>query len=158
MVAIAQTLFAIPSGYIAHRIGRRTAIRAALLILMGIMILVAILSSPLGAPLGTGLRFNILLALMFFFGIFWITIVTNSFPMLWQMATFGTIGVYTGLYYTFSQTAAISAPPITGAIIDMFGYPGIFIFAAVCELAAFFIMGKVRKGEPGDVAAAVTKA
>jgi maltose/moltooligosaccharide transporter len=158
MVAIAQTLFAIPSGYIAHRIGRRTAIRAALLILMGIMILVAILSSPLGAPLGTGLRFNILLALMFFFGIFWITIVTNSFPMLWQMATFGTIGVYTGLYYTFSQTAAISAPPITGAIIDTFGYPGIFIFAAVCELAAFFIMGKVRKGEPGDVAAAVTKA
>ena len=158
MVAIAQTLFAIPSGYIAHRIGRRTAIRSALIVLMGIMVLVAILSSPLGAPLGVGLRFNLLLALMFVFGVFWITIVTNSFPMLWQMATFGTIGVYTGLYYTFSQTAAISAPPITGAIIDMFGYPGIFIFAAACEFAAFMIMGKVSKGEAGDAAATATKA
>lgn len=158
MVAIAQTLFAIPSGYIAHRIGRRTAIRGALLVLMVIMVLVAMLSSPIGAPLGTGLRFNLLLALMFVFGIFWITIVTNSFPMLWQMATFGTIGVYTGLYYTFSQTAAISSPPITGAIIDMFGYPGIFIFAALCELAAFFFMGKVRKGEPGDAAGTAAKA
>jgi maltose/moltooligosaccharide transporter len=158
MVAIAQTLFAIPSGYIAHRIGRRTAIRGALLVLVGILTLTAIISSPLAAPLGTGLRFNMLLALMFVFGVFWITIVTNSFPMLWQMATFGTIGVYTGLYYTFSQTAAISAPPVTGAIIDVFGYPGIFIFAALCEFVAFTMMGKVRKGEPGDAANPAAKA
>lgn len=149
-VAIAQLLFAIPSGYIAHRIGRRKAIRFSLLILTVLLGLAAIVASPVAASIGAGLRFNLLLAIMFAYGIFWITIVTNSFPMLWQMATFGTIGVYTGLYYTFSQAAAISSPPITGAIIDIIGYSGIFVFAALCMLVARFFMGKVQKGEPGE--------
>jgi len=157
-VAIAQLLFAIPSGYIAHRIGRKKAIRGSLLVLTVLLGLSAVISSPIAASLGAGLRFNLLLASMFAYGIFWITIVTNSFPMLWQMATFGTIGVYTGLYYTFSQTAAISAPPVTGAIIDLVGYPGIFVFAAICEFVAFVMMGKVSKGEPGDVAGTTSKA
>ncbi|MBU0927853.1 MAG: MFS transporter [Spirochaetes bacterium] len=154
MVAIAQTLFAIPSGYVAHRIGRRKAIRAALLVLVAILGVTAFLASGFAGSLDTGLRFNILLGLMFVFGIFWITIITNSFPMLWQMATFGTIGVYTGLYYTFSQTAAISSPPLTGALIDLVGYSGIFVFAALCMLVAYSFMGKVAKGEPGEKPAA----
>jgi MFS family permease len=149
-VAIAQLLFAIPSGYIAHRIGRRKAIRLSLLTLTILLGLAAVVASTLTASMDSGLRFNLLLAIMFAYGIFWITIVTNSFPMLWQMATFGTIGVYTGLYYTFSQTAAISSPPITGAIIDLVGYPGIFVFAALCMLVARFFMGKVQKGEPNE--------
>ena len=153
-VAIAQTLFAIPSGYVAHRIGRRKAIRGSLLVLVAILGLTAFVASPLAAPLGAALRFNLLLAMMFVYGVFWITIITNSFPMLWQMATFGSIGLYTGLYYTFSQTAAISSPPVTGAIIDLVGYPGIFVFAALCEFAAFVLMGKVTKGEPGEKPAA----
>ncbi len=149
-VAIAQTLFAIPSGYLAHRIGRRKAIRGSLLVLTAVLALGALISSPLAESLGSSMRFNMLLAIMFIYGVFWITIITNSFPMLWQMATFGTIGVYTGLYYTFSQTAAISSPPITGALIDVVGYPGIFVFAALCMLVARFFMGLVQKGEPGE--------
>lgn len=153
-VAIAQTVFAIPSGYLAHRIGRRKAIRGSLLVLTVVLALGALISSPLAESLGSSMRFNVLLGIMFVYGIFWITIITNSFPMLWQMATFGTIGVYTGLYYTFSQTAAISSPPITGALIDIVGYPGIFVFAALCMLVARFFMGKVQKGEPGEKPAA----
>ena len=118
--------------------------------LTAVLALGALISSPLAEPLGSSMRFNVLLGIMFVYGIFWITIITNSFPMLWQMATFGTIGVYTGLYYTFSQTAAISSPPITGALIDLVGYPGIFVFAALCMLVARFFMGKVQKGEPGE--------
>jgi len=57
------------------------------------------------------------------------------------------MGIYTGLYYTFSQAAAISAPPITGAIIDIAGYPGIFIFGSISMMAAWFIMGGVKRGE-----------
>ncbi|OHD27357.1 MAG: MFS transporter [Spirochaetes bacterium GWB1_59_5] len=154
-VAIAQLLFAIPSGYIAHRIGRRKAIRLSLLVLTALLGFAAVIASPIVASIGAALRFNLLLAVMFAYGIFWITIVTNSFPMLWQMATFGTIGVYTGLYYTFSQAAAISSPPLTGAIIDLVGYPGIFVFAALCMLVARFFMGKVQKGEPGEKPAVV---
>ena len=156
IVAISQAIFAIPSGYVAHRIGRRKAIRLALVVLACILIFGSFIASPLATPLGSTVRFYALLGVMFLFGIFWITVITNSFPMLWQMATFGTIGIYTGLYYTFSQTAAISSPPLTGALIDFVGYSGIFIFAAACMLVAFFFMGKVRKGEPGQEEAGST--
>lgn len=85
--------------------------------------------------------------LLFIFGTFWVSVVTNSFPMLWQMASYSNMGIYTGLYYTFSQGAAIAAPPITGFIIDLFGFQGIFVFASVCMFAAFLVMGKVTQGE-----------
>ena len=153
MVGVAQALFAIPSGFVAHRIGRRKAIRGALVVIVVLFSACAFLVSSLAGSLGLGTRFAIFLAVLFVLGAFWITIITNSFPMLWQMATFGTIGIYTGLYYTFSQGAAISSPPVTGAIIDAFGYPGIFFFAAACMLLAYFLMGKVRSGEPSEQAA-----
>lgn len=149
MVGISYAIFAIPSGYVAHRLGRRKTIRAALLVLVALL-LALFAFGPLTASLSSGLRFAAFLALMFVFGTFWVTIVTNSFPMLWQMASFGTMGIYTGLYYTFSQIAAITAPPITGGIIDLAGYPGIFAFAAACMLAAFCFMGLVKKGEPAE--------
>jgi maltose/moltooligosaccharide transporter len=151
MVGIAYALFAIPSGYVAHRIGRRKAIRSSLVALVAILLLLAAFG-PLSAGLSSGLRFAAFLVLMFAFGAFWVTVITNSFPMLWQMASFGTIGIYTGLYYTFSQLAAIAAPPVTGGLIDLVGYPSIFAFAAACMILAFFIMGKATGGEPGKEA------
>jgi MFS family permease len=60
------------------------------------------------------------------------------------------MGIYTGLYYTASQGAAILAPVLTGAIIDLVGYRGIFLFCSACMLAAFLVMGKVRSGEPTE--------
>jgi len=68
--------------------------------------------------------------------------------MLWQMATFGTMGIYTGLYYTFSQAAAIAGPVLAGPIIDLWDYRGIFLFGAAAMLSAFLFMGKVTRGEP----------
>jgi len=90
-------------------------------------------------------------ALLFIFGMFWVTVVTNSFPMLWQMATYGNMGIYTGLYYTFSQAASILAPPITGFIIDLTSFRGIYIYSAVCMFGAFLTMGLVKKGEVGQL-------
>jgi MFS family permease len=147
MVGIAYAIFAIPSGYVAHRIGRKKTIRASLLV---ISILTAILFVHpwITAGLSGSLKLGTFWAIMFLFGIFWVSIITNSFPMLWQMAEWGTIGIYTGLYYTASQAAAILAPILTGLIIDIFGYPGIFLFCTICMLCARFVMGKVTKGEP----------
>ena len=146
MVGIAYAVFAIPSGYVAHRVGRKKSIRAALIVLAALLALLFAFG-PLASALSPGLRFAAFLALMFAFGAFWVTVITNSFPMLWQMATYGTMGVYTGLYYTFSQLAAIIAPPITGAIIDAAGYPAIFAFAAACMFVALLLMGQVKRGE-----------
>jgi len=98
--------------------------------------------------MGAGGSLILFLALMFLYGGIWIGVVVNSFPMLWQLSSYGNIGVYTGLYYTFSQGAAITAPPISGAIIDTLGYAGIFIFGALCMLGAWLSMGGVKRGEP----------
>jgi len=152
MVGIAYAIFALPSGYVAHRFGRRKTIRTSLLVIA--ILTVLLFAHPvLTAPLPSSLKLASFWLIMFLFGIFWVSIITNSFPMLWQMAEWGTIGIYTGLYYTASQAAAILAPVLTGGIIDIFGYSGIFLFCSVCMLAARFFMGKVTKGEPAGVSA-----
>lgn len=152
MVAIAYALFAIPSGIIAHKVGRRKTIRGSLFILTGVMVIV-FLHHPLSNMLGftVTVRQVSFWALMFLFGAFWVSVVTNSFPMLWQMASFSDMGIYTGLYYFFSQLAAILAPPITGGLIDLFGFRSIYVFAALFMLASFIIMGFVTRGEPKDL-------
>jgi Na+/melibiose symporter-like transporter len=149
VAGISSVIMAVPCGYLAHRLGRRRFIRISLVCLAAILALIPICGF-LGARAGLGpsAALGIFLALMFLYGAVWIGVTVNSFPMLWQMASFGNMGVYTGLYYTFSQGAAILAPPITGLIIDLAGFWGIFIFGSLCMLAAWFTMGGVRAGEP----------
>lgn len=153
MVGIAYAIFAIPSGVVAHRIGRKKTIRISLVALTGLTFLLY-LHYPVSAGLGLShtATFASFWALLFLFGIFWVSVVTNSFPMLWQMATFANMGIYTGLYYFFSQGAGIIAPGITGGLRDLFGARIIFLAAAICMLAAFLVMGLVRKGEVTDSA------
>jgi MFS family permease len=151
MVGIAYALFAIPSGIVAHRFGRRRTIRVSLIALTAITLLL-FLHYPLTVGLGLtgGAAVYSFWAILFLFGIFWVSVVTNSFPMLWQMATYANMGIYTGLYYFFSQGAGIVAPGITGALRDLFGPRVIFLSAALCMFAAYILMGFVRRGEPSD--------
>ncbi len=150
MVGIAYAIFAIPSGKLAHKQGRKRTIRGALIAIIIVLLLVFAHGYIFknAAPTLTLVTFWILL---FCFGIFWVTIVTNSFPMLWQMSDYTTVGIYTGLYYFFSQAASIIAPPISGACIDLFGYPSLFVFAAIFMGVAFLLMSRVDKGEPDDL-------
>lgn len=149
MVGIAYAIFAIPSGKFAHKHGRKKTIRGALICLVTVLILVFLHGVLLKGLPGT-VKLITFWALLFCFGIFWVTIVTNSFPMLWQMSTFSTVGIYTGLYYFFSQAASIISPPLSGACIDIFGYPSLFIYAAIFMTIAYFTMSKVDRGEPED--------
>lgn len=151
MVGVASALSAIPMGYAASRWGRRRMIRISLL---GVAFLTfaAFFLIPAGTAFGiaqTDLAVPFW-ALMFLFGVFWISVVANSFPMLWQMARHSNIGVYTGLYYTFSQLAAIAAPALSGAVIDAAGFPSMFLFCSVFFVLAFLTMGFVKGGEKDD--------
>ena len=160
IAGIAYALFAIPMGALAHKIGRRKLIQTSLIALCVITGLFFAVS--LFGPGVTAIRnsaFMVFLGLMFIYGIFWGSVLTNSFPMLWQMSTFGNIGIYTGVYYLFSQSASILAPPITGLIIDFtklfkpsieYQYSVIFLIASLCMLAAFFVMNSVKRGEATD--------
>ncbi|MFP4509988.1 MAG: MFS transporter [Spirochaetaceae bacterium] len=158
-VAIGYMIMAIPSGVIAHRFGRRRVIRVCL---VGIIVSLALmfLHNPfmtlLGVPATPG--WIVFLLLLFVFGMSWGSVITNSFPMLWQMAHFGNMGIYTGLYYFFSQGAAIASPPLSGGVIDLFGLAlgettglrMIFLYSAVMMAVALVIMGYVRGGEAGE--------
>lgn len=155
-VAIGYMLLAIPSGIIAHRFGRRRVIRTGL---GGIVVLLLLMfvHEPLTrlAGLPATAAWILFLGLLFLFGMCWGSVITNSFPMLWQMAHFGNMGIYTGLYYFFSQGAAITSPPISGAVIDLFtlafgptaGLRMIFFYSSIMMAAAFLVMGRVRGGE-----------
>jgi len=148
MVGIAYALFAIPSGIVAHKIGRKKTIRISLTFLTIITTLLFFhypLTSMLGLSQTAG--FLSFWVILFLFGAFWVSVVTNSFPMLWQMATYANMGIYTGLYYFFSQGAGIVAPGITGVLRDLFGPRIIFLAAAVCMGAACLLMGFVHRGE-----------
>ena len=149
MVGIAYALFAVPSGKLAHRIGRRKTIRIALCGAIVVLTLVAI-HGFIAIKVRSAVMLYIFWALLFLFGIFWVSIVTNSFPMLWQMATYKTMGIYTGVYYFFSQLASIISPPIAGGVTDLWGYPALFIFGALFMAIAFVLMNFVHRGEPEE--------
>ena len=149
MVGIAYAIFAVPSGKFAHKRGRKKTIRGALIGIIAVLFLV-FLHSTLTAGMPYGLRLGTFWALLFCFGIFWVTVVTNSFPMLWQMADYKTIGIYTGLYYFFSQAASIISPPLAGGATDLFGYPALFLYGMVFMIAAYLLMSRVHKGEPSE--------
>lgn len=149
MVGIAYAIFAVPSGRFAHKHGRKKTIRMALAAIV-IVLLLVFMHGTLTKGLDPVFRLASFWVLLFLFGIFWVTVVTNSFPMLWQMADYTTMGIYTGAYYFFSQMASIVAPPLAGGSIDLFGYPALFIFGLIFMLIAFFLMGHVTRGEAED--------
>lgn len=149
MVGISYAIFAIPSGKFAHKYGRKKTIRGALFLLVIILLLIYI-HSNISANWSSSLRQYTFWALLFLFGTLWVSVITNSFPMLWQMADYKTMGIYTGLYYFFSQIASIISPPITGTFIDLFGFSSLFLFAAANMAISFVLMRKVNRGEPDD--------
>jgi Na+/melibiose symporter-like transporter len=155
-------LFAIPSGFIASRIGRRTTIAIGLITVTVMLVLLyltpssALLTaiSPLplvGIPLVEGGPRMLTLAglLLILGGIGWACVNINSLPMVVDLTTAERIGTYTGLYYLFSTLSAIVGPNINGWAIQLTGnnYNVIMLIAPVFMLIALWLMLGVKKGE-----------
>jgi len=155
-------VFAIPSGWIARRIGRRPAISAGLVILIVVLLLLyitpaqALLTavSPLplvGIPLVEGGARMLTLAgvLLMLGGIGWALININSLPMVVDMTEAARIGTYTGLYYLFSTLSAIVGPNLNGWAVQLTGnnYNIIMIIAPIFFAAALLTMLGVTRGE-----------
>lgn len=133
-------IFAIPSGYIATKNGRRKTISWGLITLFVIF---------LGLTFVTDLWISRILLLVGGFG--WSLVNINSYPMVVQMAPAGQTGTYTGLYYFFSSVAAIAGPPLGGLVVDLFGWPALFPAAVVFIGLSFWCLSKVRGGEAQPV-------
>lgn len=155
-------LFAIPSGFIAARIGRRIAISFGLLIVSVMLAFFYLLPadtlltpiSPLplvGIPLVEGGPRMLTMAgvMLIFGGIGWAFVNINSLPMVVELTTAARLGTFTGLYYLFSTLSAIIGPNINGLAIDAFNdnYNVIMLIAPFFMLTAFVLMLGVRRGE-----------
>ena len=146
-------LFALPSGFIGGKIGRRVTISIGI-VLMGLCML---LMALLGVPFLTTHLFTLPILgevpvvgiILMFAGIAWALININSLPMVVDMTDDIQIGTYTGLYYLFSTLAAIIGPNINGWLIALAGndYSVIMYIGPVFMALALVMMVGVRKGE-----------
>jgi len=155
-------LFAIPSGFIAARLGRRVAISFGLIVVAIILALFYILPaqtllSPvlplplLGIPLADGGPRMLTMAgvMLIFGGIGWAFVNINSLPMVVELTTAARLGTFTGLYYLFSTLSAILGPNVNGWAIQLSGnnYNVIMLIAPFFMMTALVLMLGVRRGE-----------
>jgi len=135
LTAFAATLilFAIPSGLLATRIGRKPTIMAGL---AGML---------LGLVAGFFIRDStMLLVTLALMGAFWALVNINSLPMVYDLGDEGSIGVYTGLYYFASSAAAITGPILAGWLIDLTDHRWIWIFSAIFLALAMLAVTRIR--------------
>jgi maltose/moltooligosaccharide transporter len=130
-------LFAIPSGLIASKIGRKRAIRIGLTGLVILFGLGYVLIKDV-----TTLRIILVLA-----GFCWAMVNVNSLPLVYDYGDEDKIGAYTGLYYFSSQSAAVIGPVFSGFIVERMGsnYQYLWLFAAIFMAFAWLIMSGVRE-------------
>jgi MFS family permease len=155
-------LFAIPSGYLAGRIGRRTTITIGLVTLIVMLVLLyvtpatALLTgiAPLplvGIPLVEGGTRMLTLAgvLLILGGIGWACININSLPMIVDLTNAARLGTFTGLYYLFSTLSAIVGPNVNGWAIQLTGnnYNIIMVLSPIFMAIALWFMLGVKRGE-----------
>ena len=140
-VAIPFILFAIPSGLIATKIGRRITIKIGLILMFSVLIIgtVVVLAMP---------NIIFLSIILILAGIGWALVNVNSIVIIWELApSVEKVGTYTGLYYFFSVLAAILGPSIVGGLTDLTGVPYLLLNASVFLIIAFIFMMFVRRGE-----------
>jgi MFS family permease len=138
MVATGAAILSyIPIGIVSSNIGRKNTIIIGI-IMMSISYFCGFLFveySPL---------INIVFA---FTGIGWSAINVNSYPMVVEMSKSSDVGKYTGLYYTFSMSAQILTPILSGILLENVSYRTLFPYAVVFSLASLCTMLFVKHGD-----------
>ncbi len=138
MVAtVAAIISYIPIGNLASKVGRKKTI------LLGIVLM----SSCYFAAIFVGNYHGLINLAFAAIGIGWAAINVNSYPMVVEMAKGCDIGKYTGTYYTFSMTAQIMTPVLSGFLLENVSYRTLFPYAFVFSVLAFITMSQVRHGD-----------
>jgi maltose/moltooligosaccharide transporter len=152
-------LFALVSGVIGARIGRRITIMAGILLLgalIGAMYFIPPSTLTLVLTklpvLGT---IPVISLFLMAAGIAWSLININSLPMVVDMTTTARLGTYTGMYYLFSTLSAIVGPNVNGWVIQLSGgnYNAVMLISPFFMLVAFLLMIGVKRGESSQTPA-----
>jgi maltose/moltooligosaccharide transporter len=142
-LALMFVIFALPSGLIATRFGRRRVILVGIAGLTLLLIYGLVIQNQL-----------MLISFLVPAGFFWALINVNSLPMVYDVGGDARIGAFTGLYYFASNIAAVAGPQIVGLLVQFTGdnYRLMFVFAAVfMALAGVFMLQVKERRAPGQV-------
>jgi len=146
-------LFALVSGVIGAKIGRRVTIMIGIFLLGGLIAAMYFLSPATLTIVLTKLpvlgTIPVISLFLMAAGIAWSLININSLPMVVDMTTTARLGTYTGLYYLFSTLSAIVGPNVNGWMIQLTGnnYNAVMLISPFFMLIAFVLMAGVRRGE-----------
>lgn len=145
-LALMFVVFALPSGLIATRFGRRRVILVGIAGLTLLFVYGLVISNQL-----------MLISFLIPAGFFWALINVNSLPMVYDVGGDARIGAFTGLYYLAANIAAVAGPQVVGILIDLTSdnYRIMFIFAAAFMALAGFLMLRVREQRSAVPAAPV---
>ena len=129
----------LPVGVISSKVGRKKAIQAGVIMLLAAFTVAGFLHAE-----SPTLLMNLMFALA---GIGWATINVNSFPMVVELSSGGSVGKYTGFYYTASMAAQVVTPMLSGLLMDKWGMRVLFPYAAVFVALSFVTMLFVHHGD-----------
>lgn len=137
VATIAAIISYIPIGMLSGKFGRKNTIIGGILLLT--------------ASYFTGMlfrEFSFMIYLVFAVtGIGWAAINVNSYPMVVEMSKGSEVGKYTGLYYTFSMSAQIITPIVSGFLLEHISYYTLFPYAVVFSLLSLCTMLLVKHGD-----------
>ena len=131
----------IPTGALAARIGRKKTI------LVGLVCMFVSYTAVLFYPT-YHFSANAFFALI---GVGWAAVSVNSLPMVVEMSKGSEVGKYTGLYYTFSMSAQIVTPILSGVLLRYVSYATLFPYAMFFTVCAMFTMSQVKHGDSKPV-------
>ena len=144
LFSLALVAFALPSGILAGRYGRKKIISIGLVGIIAAFVPMLFVENIL-----------VLRILLTAGGLFWACININSLPMVVELASKDRIGSFTGYYYFFSFSAAIISPTLFGLIRDLTqDYSTLFSYSVVTFILALVCMQLVKHGEakkPADL-------
>lgn len=135
--SVAFIVFALPSGILAEKFGRKKMISIGL---CGIIVMFIPMLFIQSIP--------VLIGLLIGGGLFWACININSLPMVVELASKESVGSFTGYYYLFSFSAAIVSPILFGWVHDLTDdYSVLFVYSVVAFMLALLCTLFVRHGD-----------
>ena len=137
VATVAAIISYIPIGSIASKIGRKKTI------ILG----VALLGSCFFAASLFDQYSPVMVVFFCIIGFAWAAIGVNSYPMVVEIASAGDVGKYTGYYYTFSMTAQVITPILSGWLLENVGYRTLFPYSVVFCILAIITMSQVKHGD-----------
>ncbi len=137
VATVAAIISYIPIGSIASNIGRKKTIIIGVALLGGCFFAASLFNE----------YHPVMVVFFCIIGFAWAAIGVNSYPMVVEIASAGDVGKYTGLYYTFSMTAQVITPILSGWLLENVGYRTLFPYSVVFCILAIITMSQVKHGD-----------